>query len=244
MGVANMAIGLNANDKSIHEQITRVPGSFEKTKQAIYTAAKLGMGLQINASVMRENRPAIPELLDFASEVGAQIVLLYQMVPEGRGEEEMELYTKEYATLTEMVADKQKGSGTIIEPTCAPHYWAYLLSRNGNKPSSLKMRLAQNLFKGCVAGSGLCYIKANGDVWPCPFIPISGGNIRHTSLSEIWYESDLFCSLRERSNLKGKCGNCLYRDICGGCRGRAYAHSGDYLAEDPLCFTYKPLERS
>lgn len=238
MGVANMAIGLNANDKAIHEQITRVPGSFEKTKQAIYTTAELRIGLQINASVMKENRTAIPELLDFASEAGAQIVLLYQMIPEGRGEEEMELCTKEYAALTEMVADRQRWNRAVIEPTCAPQYWAYLMSRNGNKPSPLGMRLAQASFKGCTAGNGLCYIKADGEVWPCPFIPISAGNVRYTPLGEIWYQSELFRSLRDRKNLKGKCGNCLYEEVCGGCRGRAYTHSGDYLGDDPLCFIY------
>ena len=91
MGVANIAIGLNANDEKIHEEITQVPGSFEKTKQAIYATAEAGMNLQINTTVMEENREAIPVLLDFASEVKAQIVLLYHLVPEGRGDEEMEL---------------------------------------------------------------------------------------------------------------------------------------------------------
>jgi len=236
MGVVNMAIGLNANDESVHEQITRVPGSFEKSKQAIYTTAEVGMGLQINTTVMEENHTAIPGLLDFASDVNAQIVLLYQMVPEGRGKEETELSIKEYKALMETIANKQRKSGTIIEPTCAPQYWAYLMSRNSNKPSSLGIRLAQSLFKGCVAGSGLCYIKANGDVWACPFIPVSAGNVKQTPLDRIWRESKLFQDLRDRKNLKGKCRTCPYRELCGGCRGRAYAHFGDYLEEDPFCF--------
>ncbi|MFC1875486.1 radical SAM protein [Chloroflexota bacterium] len=237
MGVANIAVGLNANDKSIHEQITCVPGSFEKSKRAVYATADAGMGLQINTTVMKENREAIPELLSFASEVNAQIVLLYQLVPEGRGEEEMELSIKEYKALTEMVAENQKTNRVMIEPTCAPQYWAYLLSLNGHKPSSLSMKLAQTLFKGCVAGSGLCYIEPDGEVWPCPFIPISGGNVRNTLLSKIWYESEIFQSLRDRERLIGeKCSSCRFKHICGGCRGRAYAHSGDYLGDDPLCF--------
>mgnify|MGYP001126327300 CR=1 FL=1 len=98
------------------------------------------------------------------------------------------------------------------------------------------MKLAQTVFKGCAAGSALCYIKPDGEVWACPFIPLSTGNVRHTPLSEIWHKSELFHSLRTRSNLKGKCGECCYNNICGGCRGRAYAHSGDFLTEDPLCF--------
>ena len=237
LGVANIAIGLNANDKAAHERITKVPGSFEKTKRAVYATADAGLGLQINTTVMKENREAIPGLLDFASEVNTQIVLLYQLVPEGRGEKEMELSRKEYKALTEMVAEKQKTNRAIIEPTCAPQYWAYLLSRNGHKPSGLSMNLAQMLFKGCVAGSGLCYIEPDGEVWPCPFIPISGGNVRSTPLRKIWYESEVFQSLRDRENLAGeKCSSCRFKYLCGGCRGRAYSHSGDYLSDDPLCF--------
>ena len=239
MGVANIAVGLNANDESIHEQITRVPGSFAKTKNAIYATLEAGMNLQINTTVMKENRLAIPQLLDFASEVGAQIVLLYQLVPEGRGDEEMELSIKEYRALTAMVADSQKTNRAIIEPTCSPQYWAYLMSRDGNKPSRLGMKLAETLFKGCVAGSGLCYIKPDGEVWPCPFVPLSAGNVRRHSLDQIWYESELFNNLRDRDKLSGeKCGSCRFKYICGGCRGRAYAHSGDYLGDDPLCFLY------
>jgi len=239
LGVSNIAVGLNANDEEIHEQITRVPGSFARTKQAIYATLEAGMNLQINTSVMKENRRAIPQLLDFASEVDTRIVLLYQLIPEGRGDEEMELSIKEYKSLTEMVADKQKTNRAIIEPTCSPQYWAYLISRNGNKPTKLKTRLAETLFKGCVAGSGLCYIKPDGEVWPCPFVPLSAGNVRQQPLDKLWYESELFNSLRDRERLIGeKCGSCRFKYMCGGCRGRAYAHSGDYLGDDPLCFLY------
>ncbi len=241
LGVANIAVGLNANDAAIHEQITNVPGSFAKSKNAVYATLEAGMNLQINTTAMKENRAAIPGLLDFASEVKAQIVLLYQLVPEGRGEEEMELSMKEYKALTEMVADKQRTSRAIIEPTCSPQYWAYLLNRkierNGRQPPRLEMKLAEALFKGCVAGSGLCYIKPGGEVWPCPFVPLSAGNVRKQPLEEIWYKSALFDSLRDRERLTGeKCRACGFKSLCGGCRGRAYAHSGDYLGDDPLCF--------
>ncbi len=237
LGVVNIAVGLNADDELVHEQITRVKGSFARSKQAVCATLEAGMNLQINTTVMKENRAAIPRLLDFASEVDAQIVLLYQLVPEGRGSEDMELSTREYHALTEMVADKQKGSRAIIEPTCSPQYWAYLISRNGNKPSRLGVKLAESVFKGCVAGSGLCYVKPDGEVWPCPFVPLSAGNIRERPLRELWYDSELFQSLRGRDRLTGeKCGACRFKQLCGGCRGRAYTHSGDYLGDDPLCF--------
>ena len=238
MGVANMAIGLNANDECIHDGITGVPGSFEKTMRAIHYTKELGMNLQINTTVMKENAKYIPGLLDFASEVGAQIVLLYHLTPVGRGEREMELSMKECQRLVEMLAQKQKKSKSIIEPVCAPQYWAYLVSKNG-----LLGKLAPTFFKGCVAGSGLCYIKPNGDVWACPFIPLSAGNVRQNKVKDIWEKSSLFELLRDRRNLKGKCRQCLYKEICGGCRGRAYAHCGDLLAEDPLCFMPTPAQR-
>jgi len=241
LGVTNIAVGLNANDEEIHDGITNVPGSFIASRNAAYATVEAGMNLQINTTVMQENRSAIPGLLDFASEVNAQIVLLYQLVPEGRGEEDMELSIRDYKALTEMVADKQRTNRSIIEPTCSPQYWAYLMSRNrdGHKPSGLSMKLAETLFKGCVAGSGLCYVKPNGDVWPCPFVPISAGNVRDHPLEHLWYYSDLFNSLRDRDKLTGeKCSSCRYKYMCGGCRGRAYAHSGDYLGDDPLCFLY------
>jgi len=234
IGVVNMAIGLNANDKTIHERITQVPGSFERTIQGIYNTLDVGMNLQINTTVMSENRSSMPALLDFASEVGTEIVLLYHLMPEGRGETDMELSLLEYQSTVQLIADKQRTSTAVIEPVCYPQYWAYLTAQNGK--NGLRKALANTFFKGCVAGSGLCYVKPNGDVWPCPFVPLSGGNVRQTPLPEIWYESELFSSLRDRGNLKGKCGACTYREVCGGCRGRAYAHLGDYLESDPFCF--------
>lgn len=234
IGVVNMAIGLNARNKEVHESITQVPGSFEKTMESVYHTLEMGLNLQINTTVMNDNRSSIPDLLDFAAEVGTEIVLLYHLMPEGRGEMDMELPLKEYQSTVELIADKQRTSSAIIEPVCYPQYWAYLVRQNGH--DTWRTKIANAFFKGCVAGSGLCYIKPNGDVWPCPFVPVSGGNVRHAPLPEIWYESELFNSLRDRSNLKGKCGSCTYREVCGGCRGRAYAHRGDYLESDPVCF--------
>jgi radical SAM protein with 4Fe4S-binding SPASM domain len=236
LGVANMAIGLNSNNKEVHEQITQVPGSFERTKEAIYATRELGMNLQINATVMRENFDSIPGLLDFASEVNTQIVLLYHLIPQGRGEEQIELSLEECYQLSQITADKQRKSRAIIEPVCLPQYWAQLLRGNGRRV--LSSGIAERFFKGCVAGSGLCYIKPDGEVWACPFLPLSAGNVRNEPLGKIWRESELFQNLRNRDNLKGRCGRCAYRYICGGCRGRAYAHTGDYLTEDPLCFSY------
>ena len=117
-----------------------------------------------------------------------------------------------------------------------PQYWPYLLEKKGFN-AGWKLELAGKVFHGCAAGRGFVYIKANGDVWPCPFVEISGGNVREDSFRHIYETSPVFRNLRNRENmLQGLCGECDYRTVCGGCRGRALAYSGDYLAEDPRCF--------
>jgi len=243
MGVVNLAIGLNAFDEKIHESITRVPGSFERTLEAIYATVAEGMNLQINTTVMKDNIDAIPGLIDFASRVGAQIILLYHIIPQGRGSEEMELNARGIKESLQQISKKQEDCKAIIEPVCLPQYWPYLLSRRqngGRNNGSIKgLATAESVFKGCVAGSGLCYVKPDGQVWSCPFVPVSAGNVREKPLREIWEQAELFCNLRDRDKLKGKCGACLYKNICGGCRGRAYSYSGDYLDEDPACLLYR-----
>ena len=107
---------------------------------------------------------------------------------------------------------------------------------NGTKPPDLLLKQFWiDAPVGCHAGINYFSLRPNGDVYPCPFLQIKVGNIRNQSLMEMWHGSGLFKILRNRSLLKGKCGECEYREACGGCRGRAYAYSGDYLAEDPVC---------
>jgi radical SAM protein with 4Fe4S-binding SPASM domain len=241
-GVCDLAIGLDGATAEVHDFIRGIPGCFERTMRGIYATKEADIALQINITVMKHNYPEIPQLLDLADELEAEIVLLYQLVPAGRGERDgWELSPEEYAALLELVRQRQRRAKPIIEPTCSPQYWAYLLQRKGKERWR---KLAAGFFKGCVAGSGLCYIKPDGEVWACPFIPLSAGNVRHTPLSRLWREASLFHTLRHRENLRGKCRTCLYRDLCGGCRGRAYAHYGDYLADDPLCFLPAPTSRT
>jgi len=240
-GVCDLAIGLDAATPDLHDFIRNTPGSYERTLQGIRACREAGMCLQINVTVMKYNYPEIPRILDLADELEAQIVLLYQVVPQGRGGGNgLELTKEEYADLMALVSEKQAGAVPIIEPTCSPQYWAYLL--NKRQARRWELGLAQKVFRGCAAGWGLCYIKPNGEVWPCPFVPKSGGNVRSVPLSQIWREGEPFRKLREREkNLRGSCATCHWQPVCGGCRGRAYAHSGDYLAEDPLCFLHQPL---
>jgi radical SAM protein with 4Fe4S-binding SPASM domain len=172
-------------------------------------------------------------------------MLMYQLVAVGRGEKIEQATLKKSANqhLSELISKKQKSCSMIIEPVAGPQYWPYLLEKGGIRGGPL-LKLAEKVFHGCAAARGFVYIKANGDVWPCPFVEVSGGNVRNTGFHQIYHESELFRNLRRREEtLKGLCGECRYKTVCGGCRGRAHAYSGDYLAEDPRCFMREQAER-
>ena len=188
---------------------------------------------------MDYNFDFLGEIIDLADEHRASIMLMYQLVPVGRGEciEEASLDLEQNERLIGFLREKQRNARTIIEPVAGPQYWPYLLEGAGTRQRWI-MPLAEKVFHGCAAGRGFVYIKPNGDVWPCPFMPVNCGNARERPFATIWSQSPIFRDLRNREKqLKGKCGDCRYSTVCGGCRGRAMATSGgDYLAEDPSCF--------
>jgi radical SAM protein with 4Fe4S-binding SPASM domain len=237
-GVVCNAISFDAADPAVHDKIRNHSGAFDLAIRGIEATKKAGILLQINTTAMEYNMPHLPELMDFADERSAGIMLMYQLVAVGRGEKIEKATLKKSANkyLSELIARKQKNAKTIIEPVAGPQYWPYLLEKRGIRKGWL-LKMAGKVFHGCAAGRGFVYVKANGDVWPCPFVEVSGGNAREKSFSDIYRKSKLFDDLRRREDkLKGLCGECLYKTVCGGCRGRAHAYSGDYLAEDPRCF--------
>jgi radical SAM protein with 4Fe4S-binding SPASM domain len=237
-GVVCNAISIDAADPEIHNRVRNSPHAFDLAMRGIEATKKAGLLLQINTTAMEYNMPALDALIDFVDRQGASIMLMYQLVAVGRGEKIKNATLKKAANrdLSHLIAAKQKRTKTIIEPVAGPQYWPYLLEKNG-RPGKIMHRLAKQVFHGCAAGRGFVYIKANGDVWPCPFVEVKAGNVRENSFREIYEESPVFRNLRNREKtLKGICGECEYRTICGGCRGRAFAYSGDYLAEDPRCF--------
>ncbi len=237
-GVVCNAISFDAANPSIHDMVRNKAGSFDLAMRAVVATKKAGILLQINTTAMEYNMPHLPELIDFADSSGAGILLMYQLVAVGRGEKIEKATLKKTANkyLSELISLKQKTAKTIIEPVAGPQYWPFLLEKCGIR-GGLPLKLAGQVFHGCSAGRGFVYVKANGDVWPCPFVEVSGGNIRGKSFHDIYTGSTLFNDLRRREEkLKGLCGECPYKTVCGGCRGRAHAYSGDPLAEDPRCF--------
>jgi radical SAM protein with 4Fe4S-binding SPASM domain len=238
LGVKGVAVSFDSTDERVHNYIRCHPRAFELALRAIEACKSAGMVVQLNYTAMAENLATLEEVVRFCHEIHADIMLCYQLVPMGRGEHIMgsALSPQQNRELVQSIRQLQRDSVTVIEPVAAPQYWAHLLGRDN---TDSKRTARPTLFHGCAAGWGLVYVKPNGDVWPCPFIPISGGNLRERTLQDIWKHGDIFRKLRDRDQLKGTCGDCQNRYICGGCRGKAYAATGDPLSEDPTCYLHQ-----
>ncbi len=237
-GVAIAAVSLDGPDAATHDRVRGVPGSFEAAVRGMRALREAGILLHINITAMEYNMGQMDRLMALVDELGAAILLMYQLVPVGRGQEirsaALDLGANE--RLIRCMARAQASSGAILEPVAGPQYWPFLLERGGIR-GGLPLRFAETVFHGCSAGRGFVYIKPDGEVWPCPFLEASCGNVRTTPFPEIWADAPIFRDLRERETLlSGRCGECRYRTLCGGCRGRVHALTGDYLAEDPSCF--------
>jgi radical SAM protein with 4Fe4S-binding SPASM domain len=150
---------------------------------------------------------------------------------------------EDYEALLRWHYEMEKGEkDMLVRPTCAPHYYRVRLQmakEEGERVQHRTLKFSTGGSKGCLAGQLICLITVDGDVLPCSYFPIPAGNIRRQSLKDIWENSQLFKELRDFKAYKGSCGRCEYVNVCGGCRARAYAVSGDYLAEEPFC-NYQP----
>ena len=235
LGVRGIAVGFDSTTPSIHNEIRRSDTAFERAVRGIEACREAGMVIQINFTAMRENIATLGDMVRFCHEIRAEIMLCYQLIPMGRGSDiaASALSPEENRELVRTIRGLQRDAITIVEPVAAPQYWPHLLGRDDLSPRPV---MSGSRFHGCAAGWGLVYLKPNGDVWPCPFLPVSGGNVRERELRDIWRESDLFAGLRDRDRLGGTCKECANRRICGGCRAKAYAATGDAFAEDASCY--------
>jgi radical SAM protein with 4Fe4S-binding SPASM domain len=241
-GVVIAAVSLDGFDAATHDFVRGLPGAFDAALRGMRALRQAGILLHINITAMEYNMDQMEQLMALVDELEAGILLMYQLVPVGRGrgigEAALDLGANE--RLIRFMAQAQRTTRAIMEPVAGPQYWAFLLQRAGIHGGPL-LRLAEPVFHGCSAGRGFVYIKPNGEVWPCPFIEVSCGNVRQTPFPIIWATSPVLKDLREREKrLEGHCGECEYRRLCGGCRGRAWATTDDYLAEDPSCFIHSP----
>jgi len=229
-GLLGIAASIDSMKDEVHDSFRKMKGALRLAKEGIANASAEGMYIQINITASKMNRDELPDIIAFADELRAHVILLYQFIPCGRGEDssQLEFDANEFRDEILQAGAIQRDLHPVIAPVGLPEYWAlHNVINNGGRPT--------DVLRGCICGNGMFYIKPNGDVWPCAFVPISAGNLMTTTPKEIWDRSELFVKLRDRNNLKGICRVCAQREICGGCRARALAHTGDLFAEDTKC---------
>ena len=229
-GALGIAASIDSMRDDVHDAFRNKKGALRLAREGIANAAAEGLYIQINITASKMNRTEISDIIKFSDDLRAHVILLYQFIPSGRGADSqiLELTAEEFREEIARAGALQRDIHPVIAPVGLPEYWAMLnMSNNGGETS--------DALRGCICGNGMFYIKPNGDVWPCAFVPMKAGNLRESTPAEIWTNSDLLSRLRDRSNLKGICHDCSQRAGCGGCRARALAHSGDLFAEDPKC---------
>lgn len=238
-GVRGMALSLDSLDPLRHDTFRRVRGAFQNTVAGARILKDAGLPFIVQTTVGKHNAAELPALAEFAqAELGAGVWNLYFLVQSGRGQFVTDLDTESYdALLQDLHGIQEAYAGRmVVNAKCAPHAVRTLFERN---PESPLIRTYTGGAGGCPAGTHYFGIRPNGDVTPCPYLPAFGGNLRGDSLARIWNESALFQDVRRRDELGGRCGKCEFNGACGGCRARAWAQTGDVLAEDPLC-SYEP----
>ncbi len=240
-GIKMVSLSLDGSTSKVHDDFRQQPGAFEGTVRAARLFKEHGIDFLINSSFTKRNQEEIPRVYRLAKELGATAWYMFMIVPTGRGEDILEelISPEDYESLLGWHYEMEKGEeDLLVRPTCAPHYYRIRLQKakeEGGKVAHRTLKFSTGGAKGCLAGQLIVLIDVDGNVLPCSYFPVSAGNIKEQSLKYIWENSSLFKELRDFAGYKGKCGACEYIRVCGGCRARAYAVRGDYLAEEPFC---------
>ena len=238
-GIKRVSVSLDGATAESHDEFRCVPGAFDGSMKGIEALKNAGIGFQINTTITKRNVDEIPGILKMAEEIGAEALHIFLLVPTGRGKElkNEEIAPVEYERILNWFYEQQKSTKIQLKATCAPHYFRIMRQRakKAGVEISVKTHGYEAMTKGCLGGTGFCFVSSIGEVYPCGYLPALAGNIKQQPFREIWDNAQVFRDLRDTSKLKGKCGRCEFKEVCSGCRARAYAATGDYLAEEPYC---------
>ncbi len=242
-----VSLSLDGATPETHDNFRNQQGAFAGTMQAIQLFKEHNIPFLVNSSFTLRNRHEIAAIYKLVKGLGARAWYMFMIVPTGRGEDIMaELIPEDiYDEILEWHYQVEKQEDDLLmRPTCAPHYYRIVRQKakeEGTTFTRRNLQFSTGGSKGCLAGQLICLIDVDGEVMPCSYFPKSAGNIFQLGLKEIWENSKLFQSLRDFKSYKDNCGRCEYVTVCGGCRARAYAVSGDYLAQEPYC-SYVPAK--
>ena len=243
VGIKRVSISLDGASARSHDEFRGVDGAFELTLRGIDALRSAGLEFQINTTVTKSNLNEIKAIRDLAIKLGAVAYHIFLLVPMGRGStlRDEVISAKEYEEVLTWLAEQRGKVPMQVKATCAPQYYRILRQKAKERGEEVTLESygLDAITRGCLAGIGFCFISNTGKVQPCGYLDIECGDVKTEPLSYIWKNSPIFINLRDKAKYKGKCGRCEYWYVCGGCRARAYALTGDYLKAEPLCL-YRP----
>ena len=233
VGVRGVAVSVDSLRPSYHDNFRHGRGSLADTQGALTRLREHRLDFIIQTTATKGNRAELGRLVAWAAEQAAVAFNCYFLVPTGRGAALSDLSPAEYeAVLADLARWQRDYRGTmLVRSKCAPHFMRHVHAADPGSP-------VLNYETRCPCGTQYCRITPDGKVTPCPYLPGVAGDLSRQSFGEIWRQAPVFRQLRE-ARLGGKCGDCEYRAVCGGCRARAFAVTGDVLAADPSC-AYEP----
>jgi AdoMet-dependent heme synthase len=232
-GLERIAVSLDGASAGSHDAFRGETGSFAETIRAVEDARDAGIPVQVNTTVCRETVGELPAIRSLVSELGPVLWSVFFLVPIGRGRVLEPIDPAEADAVMRWLAAVAEEEPFGLKTTEAPHYRRVVAQRSADDASDADGGKGGRT--GVIAGDGFAFVSHTGEVYPSGFLPQSVGSVREQPVHELYRETPLFRELRNRDALEGKCGACPYRTICGGSRSRAYAHTGDPLASDPLC---------
>ena len=262
-GIVRLGISLDGSTPEIHDTFRGLPGAWARTIQAIEWANEAGIPIQVHSTISRHNAHDLDGLCALFERLAIVMWNVFFLVPVGRGQLDDLLGGEEFEEVFGKIYELSHRVNFQIKTTEAMHYRRYLLQHNleerkighghghrgsarptadyeaGTPTADAQARTASWATRRVNDGKGFLFVSHVGNVYPSGFLPIHAGNIRETPLSEIYRNAPIFKSLRDTGKLEGKCGACEYKEICGGSRARAYAVTGDPLAQEPCCI-YQP----
>jgi radical SAM protein with 4Fe4S-binding SPASM domain len=242
-GVAAMSLSLDGSSPARHDGIRGVLGCFGWTLVAARRIVNAGIPLQINTLVCAETEPDLEDTAKVVARLGASRWSLFFLVPVGRGRTLRPLSAREGETTLRWVARRSGTWPFTVTTTEAPHYRRVLIETRAGPSGAESRDIGAAKGFGIRDGNGIMFIASNGDVMPSGFLPVSAGNIRDAEAIDIYRYASVFRALRAPETFHGRCGVCGFRMVCGGSRARAYAATGDFMGEDPLC-AYQPVTGS
>ncbi len=241
-GVHRLHLSLDGASAESHDRFRGVRGSFDRTIRAMHDAREIGLGLQVGTTVTRDTEADLPAIADILRDAGAAMWSAFFLVPTGRAQQNQMLDATGHERVMSWLAGLAGNVPFDVRTTAGMQYRRILAHRAAGRAEGQVVAGAGFSFGGARRpmravndGDGFCFVSHTGEVAPSGFLPIVAGNVRTQPLAEIYRDAELFMNLRDKSLLKGRCALCEFRDPCGGSRARAWAISGDYLAEDPSC---------